>query len=101
MICPNCESTAKQKDHGSWVGWYCPSCKSGGSFNKQASERNQIRNSIRQKQIARETMRHGWRVTFKTKNSEWTKNCWTENEAKNEANNARIKYKATTTIEKF
>ena len=38
-----CGATRHVKDHGSWVGYYCPTCKQGGSvskkrkFNKKAS----------------------------------------------------------------
>lgn len=33
----NCGCGGKiiEKNHGSWIGWYCPKCKSGGSKNKQ------------------------------------------------------------------
>lgn len=29
-----CGGTRKIKDHGSWIGYYCPSCKQGGSVQK-------------------------------------------------------------------
>jgi len=29
-----CGGTRKIKDHGNWVGYYCPSCKQGGSVQK-------------------------------------------------------------------
>lgn len=29
-----CGGKLKTKDHGTWVGWFCPKCKSGGSYNK-------------------------------------------------------------------
>lgn len=29
-----CGGTIIQKDHGKWIGWYCPKCQSGGSKNK-------------------------------------------------------------------
>lgn len=30
----SCGGKIIEKDHGSWIGWYCPKCKSGGSRNK-------------------------------------------------------------------
>lgn len=29
-----CGGTLKLNDHGTWVGYYCPKCTSGGSYNK-------------------------------------------------------------------
>lgn len=36
-ISETCECGAKRnvKDHGTWVGYYCPSCKNGGSVSKK------------------------------------------------------------------
>ncbi len=30
-----CGATRKVKDHGNWVGYYCPTCKQGGSVQKK------------------------------------------------------------------
>ena len=30
-----CGGKVLEKDHGNWIGWYCPKCKSGGSKNKK------------------------------------------------------------------
>ena len=30
-----CGGSIIEKDHGKWIGWYCPKCKSGGSKNKK------------------------------------------------------------------
>lgn len=32
--CSNCNSDLKIKNHKHWIGFYCPSCKSGGSVQK-------------------------------------------------------------------
>ena len=29
-----CSSQLKMRDHGTWVGYHCPACKTGGSFTK-------------------------------------------------------------------
>jgi hypothetical protein len=29
-----CGGNIIEKDHGKWIGWYCPKCQSGGSKNK-------------------------------------------------------------------
>lgn len=31
-IC-KCGTKLRTKNHGKWVGWHCPKCKSGGSYN--------------------------------------------------------------------
>lgn len=28
-----CGGTVLEKNHGTWTGWFCPKCKSGGSRN--------------------------------------------------------------------
>jgi hypothetical protein len=30
-----CGGTIIEKDHGKWIGWFCPKCKCGGSKNKR------------------------------------------------------------------
>lgn len=30
-----CGGRIIEKDHGKWIGWYCPKCKAGGSKNKR------------------------------------------------------------------
>ncbi len=35
----SCGGKLVLKDHGTWIGWYCPKCKMGGSFSKK----NQLR----------------------------------------------------------
>ena len=30
-----CGGTLKTNDHGSWVGYFCPKCGGGGSYNKK------------------------------------------------------------------
>jgi Zn finger protein HypA/HybF involved in hydrogenase expression len=30
-----CGNNVIEKDHGNWIGWFCPKCKSGGSKNKK------------------------------------------------------------------
>ena len=32
-IC-GCGGSLRRSDHGTWVGYYCPKCKCGGSYNK-------------------------------------------------------------------
>jgi len=41
-IKPECEcgGTLRIKDHGSWVGYYCPKCKGGGSVQKHSKKRH-------------------------------------------------------------
>jgi len=35
MKCYKCGNTnLRIKDHGKWVGWYCPKCGAGGSKQK-------------------------------------------------------------------
>lgn len=29
-----CGGKLRTVDHGKWVGYYCPKCKGGGSYNK-------------------------------------------------------------------
>lgn len=29
-----CGGMLKTRDHGTWVGYYCPKCQCGGSYNK-------------------------------------------------------------------
>lgn len=40
-IKPECEcgGTLRIKDHGSWVGYFCPKCNAGGSVQKHSKKR--------------------------------------------------------------
>lgn len=31
----SCGGTVIERDHGTWIGWFCPKCKAGGSKQKQ------------------------------------------------------------------
>ena len=34
-MCNRCQKPYKLKNHGSWTGYFCSSCKDGGSFNNK------------------------------------------------------------------
>lgn len=43
--CSHCKNPKiRIKEHDTWIGWFCPNCKSGGSIQKRRTYKHQRSN---------------------------------------------------------
>jgi hypothetical protein len=60
--CEKCNGKLCSKDHGTWIGWYCPTCKTGGSIGKDVVNRTNTRAWNAEKDERRDRIQQGFKV---------------------------------------
>lgn len=86
-----CGKPLFERDHGTWIGWFCPLCRRGGSIRKPPEDQWTDPPGIKIR----------YRVVFRTRFREWNMVCRTFDEAFKAAKIGRDKFKAETEITTF